>query len=345
LVGLALAHAALLMLLPSAPIIAIGLWWNSNTISHNFIHKPFFRSRILNLLFALYLSALLGVPQSVWRVRHLAHHAGLPWRLRPTPRTIMESVAVLAIWAVLAVLAPRFFLAAYLPGYAAGLLLCWLHGHYEHARGTVSHYGALYNLLFFNDGYHAEHHARPGTHWRHLPAIRETEAETSLWPAPLRWLEVFSLNGLERWVLRSKRLQQFVLDRHERAFRTLLPALPASPRVAIVGGGLFPRSPLLLNRLLPNARLLVIDRSAANIATARAFLNGRAEFLHASFKPAQVEGCNLIVFPLAYVGDRAALYCNPPAPIVIMHDWIWRRRGASAIVSVLLLKRMNLVRA
>jgi hypothetical protein len=224
-------------------------------------------------------------------------------------------------------------------------LLCWQHDHYEHARGTVSHYGALYNLLFFNDGYHAEHHARPGTHWRRLPAIRQAGAETSLWPAPLRWLEIFSLNGLERWVLRSKRLQRFVLDRHERAFRTLLPALPASPRVAIVGGGLFPRSPLLLNRLLPNARLLVIDRSAAHIATARAFLNGSAEFLHASFAPEQVGGCDLVVFPLAYVGDRAALYRDPPAPFVVVHDWIWRRRGASAIVSVLLLKRMNLVRA
>jgi hypothetical protein len=347
LIGLAFAHGALLFLLPSAPVIALGLWWNSNTISHNFIHKPFFRSRTLNLFFGLYLSALLGVPQSVWRARHLAHHAGLTWRLRATPRMILETLVVLAVWAALFLLAPRFFLAAYLPGYAAGLLLCWLHGHYEHTRGTVSHYGALYNLLFFNDGYHAEHHARPGTHWRHLPEIRQAGAETSAWPAPLRWVELFSLNGLERMVLRSPRLQRFVLDRHERAFRTLLPALPASPspRVAVVGGGLFPRSPLVLNRLLPSARLLVVDKSAANIAMARTFLNGHTEFLHASFVPEQVDGCDLVVFPLAYVGDRAALYRDPPAPIVIVHDWSWRRRGASAVVSLLLLKRINLVRA
>ena len=34
-------------------LIALGLWWNSNTISHSFIHGPFFRSRRLKALFAI----------------------------------------------------------------------------------------------------------------------------------------------------------------------------------------------------------------------------------------------------------------------------------------------------
>ena len=55
-----------------------------------------------------------------------------------------------------------FFLTTYLPGYAGGLALCALHGHYEHAGGTTSHYGTLYNVLLFNDGFHVEHHAHPG---------------------------------------------------------------------------------------------------------------------------------------------------------------------------------------
>ena len=74
------------------------------------------------------------------------------------------------LWAALLWVAPSFFLGAYLPGYCAGLLLCGLHGHYEHAGGTISHRGALYNLLFLNDGYHMEHHAHPGEHWTRLPA-------------------------------------------------------------------------------------------------------------------------------------------------------------------------------
>src|ERR1051325_8995380 len=45
LIGLAMLHGALLLLVPSVPLVAIGLWWNANTVSHNFIHLPFLRSR------------------------------------------------------------------------------------------------------------------------------------------------------------------------------------------------------------------------------------------------------------------------------------------------------------
>jgi hypothetical protein len=344
LIGLALVHAGVLILYPSAITIALGLWWNSNTISHNFIHRPFFHSKILNALAALYLSALLGIPQSVWRDRHLAHHANKRWHPRISRRTILEVLVVLAVWMTILVLQPKFFLAAYLPGYVGGLLLCSLHGYYEHTPETVSHYGRLYNLLFFNDGYHVEHHARPSAHWKRLREQARPNAEASRWPAVLRWLELFSLDGLERWVLHSGRIQLFVLKHHEQAFRRLLPELSASPRVAIVGGGLFPRTLLILRRLLPHARIVVIDRSARNIAIARDFLGTDVEFLNEVYDPSLVHGCDLVVFPLAFVGDRSAIYQHPPANLVVTHDWIWRPRGTSAIISFLLLKRLNLVR-
>jgi hypothetical protein len=53
---------------------------------------------------------------------------------------------------------------------------------------------------------------------------------------------------------------------------------------------------------------------------------------------------DLVVFPLSFEGDRDALYDRPPARTVIIHDWLWRKRGVSGIVSVALLKRLNLVR-
>src|SRR5688572_19326468 len=265
--ALALAHGGVLLLLPRLPataaalvasgfVVALGVWWNSNTIAHNFIHKPFFRCRGLNLLFGLYQSALLGIPQTVWRQRHLAHHAGRAWEPRVTPRVAAEAVIVLGVWAWLAAAHTGFFLLAYAPGYVAGLALCALHGYFEHARGTTSHYGRVYNFLFFNDGYHVEHHARPGEHWRALPRTRARTVEPlpspSAWPAVLRWLErpgggrwsAAALEWLERVALRSPRLQRFLLDRHERAFRRLLSdANPHAPlRVGIVGGGLFPRT-------------------------------------------------------------------------------------------------------
>ena len=43
-VALALLHGLVLVEWPVAAVIAIGVWWNSNTISHNFIHRPFFRA-------------------------------------------------------------------------------------------------------------------------------------------------------------------------------------------------------------------------------------------------------------------------------------------------------------
>jgi len=343
LVALALVHGVVLLSWPIAPVIAVGVWWNSNTIAHYFIHATFFRSRRLNALFALYLSGLLGIPQMIWRERHLAHHAGRAWSPRWSQSLVSETILVLAIWILIAATHPLFFCTAYVPGYAAGLALCALHGYYEHARGTVSHHGRLYNLLFFNDGYHVEHHAAPALHWTRLPAKSDPLTPTSRWPAVLRWLDAFSLEGLERGVLHSHLLQRFLVHCHERALRRLLFRLPQVERIAIVGGGLFPRTVLVLRRVLPDAQLVVIDRNAANLEAARCFLGDRLTCIHAHYEPTLVAGFDLTILPLAFVGDREAVYRNPPTPAVLIHDWAWRRRGVGAIVSLLLLKRLNLV--
>src|SRR5205807_5852639 len=44
LVALAVLHGVVLAAWPLAPLIAVGVWWNSNPIAHNFIHRPLFRS-------------------------------------------------------------------------------------------------------------------------------------------------------------------------------------------------------------------------------------------------------------------------------------------------------------
>lgn len=344
LVLLALLHAVMLLTVPGILVIAIGLWWNSNSISHNFIHNPFFRSRLLNRGFAAYLSVLLGFPHALWRTRHLAHHASNAPRINWSADLITESVLVLLLWVFLGAFHLEFFLTVYLPGWALGLTLCAVQGHYEHARGTVSCYGRVYNLLFFNDGFHAEHHARPREHWTRMRR-REVESGISRWPPVLRWLDAFSLEGLERIVLRSKRLQQFVLGCHERAFASLLPGLPDVRRVGIVGGGLFPRTAIILRKLLPEAELVVIDMSRDNLDAARRFLPGDVAQKHAAFDRETHGGFDLLVIPLSLNGDRNSLYRNPPARLVLIHDWFWRRAGESVMVSALLLKRLNLVRS
>jgi hypothetical protein len=350
---LAIAHGAALCVAPVAPIVALGVWWNSNTIAHNFVHRPFFRSATLNVGFAFYQSVLLGIPQTVWRERHLAHHAERTWRVAWSPMLGAEIAMVLSLWTAMVAVDPMFFATVYVPGYLAGLGLCALHGHYEHAGAvTTSHYGRFYNLICFNDGYHGEHHAFPGVHWTELPERTALASRVSRWPAPLRWLELFSLDALERIVLCSPSLQRMVVRAHARAFTRLLPSLGGVGRVGIVGGGLFPRTAIVLRRLLPEARLVVIDADAAHLSRARQFLaanhdapDSPVEFRAEVFDAARsADEFDLVVAPLAFIGDRQALYATPPAARIVVHDWLWRRRGSTgARVSVWLLKRINLV--
>jgi hypothetical protein len=351
LVGLAVLHGALLVLVPSIPLIALGLWWNANTVSHNFIHLPYFRSRSSNRLFSLFLSLLLGLPQSLWKARHLAHHRDQRFCWTPIHREwIEEGSVVFLLWVAMGVSAPWFLLTVYLPGWLVGLGLCELHGRLEHARGTVSHYGRFYNWLFFNDGYHVEHHARPGRHWTTLSDTREaTGANVSRWPAVLRWLELTGLDGLEELVCCSPVLQRFVLSTHERALANALSSIPPPRRVVIVGGGLFPRTALVLHRLIPEAKLVLVDSRADRLERAKAWLIDDVEcvsaFCTATNLPRLTNEADLVVVPLALRGHRADFYHHPPGRHVLVHDWLWRPRGQTVVVSWLLLKRLNLVAA
>ena len=345
-VVLSLTQAAVLLTAPSIPVIAIGLWWNANTIAHNFLHRPFFRWRALNRAYSMFLSAVLGVPQSVWRDRHLAHHVGRPWRLRLDVSVVLDVIAVIALWTTLVWNAPVFVLSTYLPGWMIGLALCQLHGHYEHARGTTSHYGRVYNALFFNDGYHVEHHARPGRHWSELSYTTEHDEASSRWPPVLRWLDAVNLQNLERLVLQSRTLQRFVLRAHERALRRLEPALGGARRVLVVGGGLFPRTALVVRRVMPDAKIEIVDAVAGHLDVARPFLDDRVSFACATFDPEERSTADLVILPLAFIGDRDRAYDDPPAARVLIHDWIWTRRSsirAGVVVSWWLLKRLNLV--
>jgi hypothetical protein len=344
LVLMALGHGMALLLWPSVLVVGFGMWWCANTVSHNFIHLPFFRTRGANAGFSIYLTLLLGVPQTLWRQRHLAHHADREWHFRVTPQLTVEAAVVLALWCALALVASKFFMSTYAPGLVLGLLLCHLQGHYEHARGTTSHYGSLYNLLFFNDGYHAEHHQKPARHWRELRQQR-IQGRVSRWPAVLRWLETVNLEMLERVVLHSKLLQNLVLRAHRRAFQRLLRSVPDARQIAVVGGALFPRTALVLKQIAPSVAVTVIDSNESHIKIAHAFLNGSVRYEHRTFESARsADEYDVVVIPLSYVGDRERLYREPPARAVLMQDWIWRRRGnATATISWLLLKRLNLV--
>jgi fatty acid desaturase len=68
------------------------------------------------------------------------------------------------------------FMLFFLPFYYFGHCLSYLNGYYLHYGGDtdqpiawgVSSYHKLYNWLWFNNGYHAEHHFRPKMHWTQM---------------------------------------------------------------------------------------------------------------------------------------------------------------------------------
>ena len=69
----------------------------------------------------------------------------------------------------------------FLPFYYLGNCLSSLNGYYEHLNGQpetpiawgVSSYNRIYNLLWFGNGYHAEHHYRPSTHWTKIKQLHK----------------------------------------------------------------------------------------------------------------------------------------------------------------------------
>jgi fatty acid desaturase len=82
---------------------------------------------------------------------------------------------------VFAVLSWQWTLACYLPAFFMALAMVNVQNYYRHyganpgsrMADAVSHYGRLYNLLTFNDGFHQEHHLSPSTHWSRMPELRD----------------------------------------------------------------------------------------------------------------------------------------------------------------------------
>jgi fatty acid desaturase len=85
----------------------------------------------------------------------------------------VETVALLAFWAAMALINWRYLVFFYLPSYYLGWALSYAEGYLEHYgckpgnpfANSVSSYHRLYNLLWFNNGYHQEHHWDPKCHW------------------------------------------------------------------------------------------------------------------------------------------------------------------------------------
>jgi fatty acid desaturase len=92
----------------------------------------------------------------------------------------IETAAIGGYMSLLALLNGRGLFFFYLPCLYFGQAFALAHNYAEHhgaqpgnrLTDSVSCYGRLYNLLWFNEGYHQEHHFRPQVHWTKTPQLR-----------------------------------------------------------------------------------------------------------------------------------------------------------------------------
>ena len=138
---------------------------------------------------SIYKHGHVGQPENPWTYVFFSY-------FRDDPRAIYRSIArrsrSLARWGVFEIvlfismyvaagIARWRFLGFFLPFYYFGHCLSFLNGYYLHYGGNpdvplawgVSSYNKLYNRLWFNNGYHAEHHYRPRVHWTGMKRLHE----------------------------------------------------------------------------------------------------------------------------------------------------------------------------
>jgi fatty acid desaturase len=94
-------------------------------------------------------------------------------------QTIIETLALGAFWVWMAVADWQYFVFFYLLSYYLGWVLSYAEGYLEHFgaqpgnpyANSVSSYNPIYNWLWFNNGYHQEHHWDPKVHWTQMKGL------------------------------------------------------------------------------------------------------------------------------------------------------------------------------
>lgn len=200
-----------------------------DVVVHNFVHTPFFSSKLLNSLYGAIGSIIIVEPCTLMGIAHMAHHrygndAKNPltgttrdatstyqfgadgsheplwgyallsplrewseirdsWRTalasRARPQIGIEAAMLIAFWVAIVWIDWRFALFYLFVVYAGQLGAC-AQNYFEHygampgnrKTDSVSCYHPVYNFLWFNNGYHQEHHYRPGVHWTEVRALR-----------------------------------------------------------------------------------------------------------------------------------------------------------------------------
>jgi fatty acid desaturase len=121
----------------------------------------------------VFLSAFRDEPKSYYEDMKRKHPDDARWAKVEIYVTMAAYIALAFYdWHAVLLLVPFWYL---------GQSLSSLNGYYEHLGGNpdlpiawgVSSYSKLYNLIWMNNGYHAEHHYRPKMHWTKVKAFHK----------------------------------------------------------------------------------------------------------------------------------------------------------------------------
>lgn len=93
----------------------------------------------------------------------------------------VELLAITVFFGWLLITNPFAFLVFVLPTHYFGTCVAALENYVEHyacdpenpKANSVSVYNKFYNLIWFNNGYHQEHHCNPKVHWVKIPSMRK----------------------------------------------------------------------------------------------------------------------------------------------------------------------------
>jgi len=92
----------------------------------------------------------------------------------------VEVISIAAFLGILSLINWKLTLGLVLPTYFLGQVFALWENYCEHhhadpydrKRDSVSCYNRLYNLVWFNNGYHQEHHFSPQVHWTQIDQVR-----------------------------------------------------------------------------------------------------------------------------------------------------------------------------
>jgi fatty acid desaturase len=96
-------------------------------------------------------------------------------------QAVVETIVLGGFWLTMLLVNWRYFVLFYLPSYYLGWVLSYAEGYLEHYgaqpgnyyANSVSSYFWLYNLVWFNNGYHQEHHWDPKMHWTRMRQLHQ----------------------------------------------------------------------------------------------------------------------------------------------------------------------------